>query len=96
MSKEATLDFFVVFDYLEARSQSAAAHWEREILRTFEHLAEWPHSGHLQEKTAPAPLRVWPVDGYLVIYHPDTKPLTILAVLHGARDAASILKDRLP
>jgi len=33
------------------------------------------------------------VYSYLVVYDPESRPLTIVAVLHGARDVAHLLKD---
>lgn len=30
---------------------------------------------------------------YLIVYDPASQPLTIVAVLHGARDVEQILKD---
>jgi plasmid stabilization system protein ParE len=38
-------------------------------------------------------LKFWSVYSYLIVYEPLSKPLTIVAVLHGARDIAQIVKD---
>jgi hypothetical protein len=35
----------------------------------------------------------WRVYSYLVVYDPASTPLTVIAVLHGARDVAQILKE---
>ncbi len=40
-----------------------------------------------------AALEVWSVYSYLVVYDPSGDPLTIVAVLHGARNVAEILSD---
>jgi antitoxin ParD1/3/4/toxin ParE1/3/4 len=37
-------------------------------------------------------VKFWPVYSYLIVYSPDTRPLEIVRVLHGARDIAPILE----
>ena len=41
---------------------------------------------------SPKALKFWTVYSYLVVYDPDSRPLTIVAVLHGARDVEQLLK----
>lgn len=55
-----------------------------------ERLAEAPGLGHFREDLAPEPVRFWPVYSYLIVYLPDSDPLQVLRVLHGARDVAAI------
>jgi antitoxin ParD1/3/4/toxin ParE1/3/4 len=54
-------------------------------------LAQTPGMGHLREDLADEPLRFWPVYSYLIIYRPETDPLEIVRVLHGARDVRAVL-----
>jgi plasmid stabilization system protein ParE len=56
-------------------------------------LASRPGIGHAREDLADRPLKFWSVYSYLVVYDPAGEPLTIVAVLHGARDIAQILKE---
>jgi len=42
------------------------------------------------------PLKFWSVYSYLVVYDPASRPLTIVAVLHGARDVELLLKNQRP
>ena len=58
----------------------------------FERLAERPGLGHSREDLTNRPLRFWSVFSYLVVYDPESRPLTIIAVLHGARDVEKLLK----
>jgi plasmid stabilization system protein ParE len=54
-----------------------------EIRRNFQVLALL----HQRADLAPDPaIRFWPVHGYLIGYLPDTHPLSIARILHGARD----------
>jgi plasmid stabilization system protein ParE len=56
-------------------------------------LASQRDLGHGRENLTDRPLKLWSVYSYLVVYDPAGDPLTIVAVLHGARDIAQILKD---
>ena len=52
----------------------------------FAKLAETPTLGHRREELGDDDALVLPVTGVLVIYDPTLKPLTILRVIHAARD----------
>jgi plasmid stabilization system protein ParE len=47
----------------------------------------------VREDLTDRPLKFWSVYSYLVVYDPAGDPLTIVAVPHGARDVAQILKE---
>ena len=55
-------------------------------------LAEQPGLGHSRHDLTDRPLRFWSVYSYLVVYDPESRPLTIIAVLHGAQDVKKLLK----
>jgi antitoxin ParD1/3/4/toxin ParE1/3/4 len=59
----------------------------------FEQLADTPGIGHGREDLTTRPVKFWAVYSYLVVYDPLSTPLTILAVLHGARDVERLLKE---
>jgi toxin ParE1/3/4 len=52
----------------------------------FRKLVRLPQLGHPREELHDPAARVVFVSGLLVIYDPTIKPLTILRVVHGARD----------
>lgn len=62
----------------------------------FELLASQPGIGHKREDLTDRPLRFLSVHAYLVVYDPASRPLTIVAVLHGARDTQRLLKTIVP
>jgi antitoxin ParD1/3/4/toxin ParE1/3/4 len=62
----------------------------------FELLAENPGIGHAREDLTDRPLKFWSVFAYLVVYDPASSPLTIVAVLHGARDVEQLMKNIEP
>jgi plasmid stabilization system protein ParE len=39
-------------------------------------------------------VKYWSVYSYLIVYDAASAPVTIIAVLHGARDVERLLKDR--
>ena len=61
--------------------------------QAFEQLAETPEVGHSREDLTNRPVKFWSVFSYLIVYDPTSVPVTIIAVLHGARDVENILKD---
>jgi len=64
-----------------------------ELQYAMQKLAETPGMGHVREDLADESLRVWRVFSFLVIYRPDTSPLHVIRVLHGARDLEGLLGD---
>jgi antitoxin ParD1/3/4/toxin ParE1/3/4 len=42
--------------------------------------------GHRRDDLTTEPLRFWCVYSYLIAYRPDTKPLQIIRIVHGARE----------
>jgi antitoxin ParD1/3/4/toxin ParE1/3/4 len=64
-------------------------------LRTmFRKLVEMPQLGHLRSELKDPDARVVAVSGVLVIYDPSLEPLTILRVIHAARDLTRIKRLR--
>ena len=58
--------------------------------------AGYPGLGRVREEyDSLEGLRFWSSAGYLIAYLSERSPILILAVLHEARDAASILPDRI-
>jgi plasmid stabilization system protein ParE len=56
-------------------------------------LASRPSIGHARDDLTDRPPKFWSVHSYLVVYDPTSDPLIIVAVLHGARNVAQILKE---
>ncbi len=61
--------------------------------QAFDRLAETPEIGHAREDLTDRPVKFWRVFSYLIVYDPTSVPLTVIAVLHGARDLEHLLKD---
>jgi len=62
----------------------------RRLKAQFAQLVEMPMLGHRRAELQDDKALVIAVSGLLVIYDPTLKPLTILRVIHGARDLGRI------
>lgn len=78
--------------YIAQDSVDAALKVYDALEEAFDLLAERPGIGHTREDLTDRPLKFWSVS-YLVVYDPSRIPLTVVAVLHGARDVEQLLKN---
>lgn len=81
----ARRDLFDIWDYISPNSIQGATRVIGEIYDAFSMLAEQPASGRARLELGPE-LRGFPVTGYLVVYRYSETTLTIVRVLHSARD----------
>ena len=86
LTKPAADDVRQILDYIRERSPQGAQKVRMELRRAMELLASFPGFGHLREDVTDEPIRFWCVYSYSIAYRPDTKPLQIIRVIHGARD----------
>ena len=92
LSAKALNNLESIRDFIAVENRQAADHIVEELFAAFEHLAEWPGSGHTRYDLTERDIRFWPVRSYLVVYR-ETDPLQIIAILHGARDIPSIIRN---
>jgi plasmid stabilization system protein ParE len=96
LAPQAALDLVEIWRYIkEETSREAADRVESVVRSKFVYLAEFPGGGHWRPDLTEAPVRFFSVYSYLIVYRPETKPLQIVAILHGHRDVAKILPARL-
>jgi plasmid stabilization system protein ParE len=91
-TEEAETQLLEILDYLADEGQSAAVRVRDAIYDAVGKLAERPGIGHTREDLTDRPLRFWTVYAYLLVYDPASRPLTIVAVLHSARDVELLLR----
>jgi antitoxin ParD1/3/4/toxin ParE1/3/4 len=91
LSPQAFRDIDEIWEFIAGDNLDAADRVRDEIFSACEKLAEMPGMGHQREDLADEPLRFWGVYSYLIIYRPDSRPLEIVRVLHGARDIPTLL-----
>jgi toxin ParE1/3/4 len=91
-TEEAETQLLEILDHLADESESAAVRVRDAVYDAVGKLAESPGIGHTRQDLTDRPLKFWSVFSYLVVYDPESRPLTIIAVLHGARDVEKLLK----
>ena len=95
LTANAQDDLFDIWSYIAEHNRPAADRVEELILAACEFLASTPLAGHVRRDLTEAPVRFWlvkPFLKYLVVYSPETKPLQVIRILHGARDISKILR----
>ncbi len=95
LSEDAILDIDAVWLYLlERESLEMADQVVTDLFKAFYRLADNPRIGHRRADLTSRRVLFYKVFSYLIIYEPQRRPLPILAVLHGKRNMARILKQR--
>jgi toxin ParE1/3/4 len=92
LTPEAQAHIDEIGAYIAHDSLDAALKVYDAFEEAFGQLAERPGLGHSRQDLTDRPLKFWSVFSYLVVYDPESRPLTIIAVLHGARDVEKLLK----
>lgn len=68
-----------------------ALHVHGRLVEAFEQLAEVPGSGSRRTEITGDRVRWWRVFDWIVLYDWESSPITILRVVHGARDLDRLL-----
>lgn len=95
VSAQAESDLFEIWSRIARDSIALADRIDAEFQQLFGSLGQKPGQGHRRKDLTPRPVLFFPMYSFLVIYHPDTKPIRIMAVLRGKRDVKRILQRRL-
>jgi plasmid stabilization system protein ParE len=98
LTAEAQRDITEIRDYLIGqRGLRVARYVLAALVVAFRSLAKQPGMGHRRgDLSSNADLLFWPVFSYLIVYHRGSRPLAVVAVLHGKRDVGSLLRGRTP
>ncbi len=96
LSPEAVEDLLRIQDFISSDNPPAAERLIDEFFTAFEHLAEWPRSGHVRPELTSKDVLFWPIHAYLIVYRIREAEvlIQIVAVLHAARDVPAILEER--
>jgi antitoxin ParD1/3/4/toxin ParE1/3/4 len=93
LTDDAKQDVAGIVAYIRRDNRDAAKRVRGELRAAMQMLADLPGIGHTCEDLTPEPVRFWSVYSYLIVYKPDSKPLQVLRVLHGARDVGAVLRS---
>ncbi len=91
LTATAHADLTEISDFIRQGSPEAARRVRGELREAMRRLAAMPGMGHLRADLADETVRYWSVRSYVIVYRPETDPLQVLRVLHGARDVRAIL-----
>lgn len=95
LAPQAAQDLVDLWCYLKTQSSKAIADRVESVVRDkIAFLASNPGSGHSRPDLTDEKVKFFSVYSYLIVYRPDTKPLQVVAILHGRRDVENILKSR--
>ncbi len=67
---------------------------EAQLWHHFEELSRTPALGHLRQDITQAVVHFYYSDPYMIVYRQEEFAITIVAVIHGARDLTAVLKNR--
>jgi plasmid stabilization system protein ParE len=96
LAPEAALDLVQIWRYIETNAGlEMADRVESAIREKIVYLARSAGGGHWRKDLTDAAVKFFPIYSYLIAYRPDTKPLQVVAILHGRRDLEQLLKGRL-
>lgn len=88
----ADADLEEIWQYVcEESGESRANALEDQLHAAMHRVGASPGLGHLRHDLADEALRFWSVHKFLIVYRPETRPVQIVRVLHGARDVQAIL-----
>jgi len=90
LSPEAASDIREIWAYIAAHRIKAAQRVRLTLFEACQRLAENPSIGHTRHDLTDQPVRFWPVGSNLIVYDPESRPLAIVRVVHGARDTPSL------
>ena len=77
-----------------ADNPDAAERLRVDLSNALRHLGRFPGIGHFHEELLDRRYRFWNFYSYVVCYLWQSKPIQIIAVIHGARDLAAFLAAR--
>lgn len=91
LTPSANRDINEIWDYIAEDSIFIADQVLNALEAALAKLAKNPGLGHWREELADNKHRFWLVHSYLIVYLHSPNPITILRILHAARDIQSIL-----
>jgi toxin ParE1/3/4 len=93
LSGPAASDLHDIDTYIAKINPAAAERTVDDLERTMRLISEMPGIGHVRPELAGGAYRFFPVGSYLIVYLPGASPLSIVRVLHQARDITQHFKQ---
>jgi plasmid stabilization system protein ParE len=84
---EAQVNVLAIWEFIANDDSEKSA--DRVVARIYDEcqrLGEMPGMGHFREDLLDKRFRFWNVWSYLIVYRWESRPIEIIAIVHGARD----------
>ncbi len=94
LSADARRDLIEIWDYIARDSIDAADRVAADLCSAIQRLATMPGIGHRRDDLSDESLRFYRMYSYLILYQPESSPLSIVRVLHAAQDVKAILESQ--
>lgn len=94
LSADARRDLIEIWDYIARDSIDAADRVAADLRSAIQRLATMPGIGHRRDDLSDESLRFYRMYSYLILYQPESSPLSIVRVLHAAQDVKAILESQ--
>jgi plasmid stabilization system protein ParE len=92
LTPEARVDLLTIWEYIAQDNIPAADRVVSRLERAFHLLAAFPRKGHRRADVHTSePVLFWSSGSYVIVYQPESKPLIIVRIVHGARDLNALL-----
>jgi plasmid stabilization system protein ParE len=96
LAPEAALDLVQIWRYLKNNASLETANRVESVIREkIAYLARRPGAGHWRKDLTDETVKFFSIYSYLIVYRPETRPLQVVAFLHGRRDVEQVLQHRL-
>jgi plasmid stabilization system protein ParE len=95
LTPQARADLIDIWNYIAEDSLDSADQVLERLYDAFTRLAKMPGMGHHREDLADRRHRFWTVYSYVIAYRDKTKPLEIIAIVHGARQLEAFFQHRI-
>ena len=92
ITRRAERDIDEIWEFIARDSYDNADKVDLEIQRAMRLLADFPGIGHRRSDVSNSNLRFWSVYKYLIVYRVRGRTVTIIRVVHGARNIRRLFK----
>jgi toxin ParE1/3/4 len=85
-----------IWQYIAHRNLSAANRLIDKVERTVAMLSTMPGMGHIRAEVKDPRFLFWAIAPYVIAYRHTSRTLTIVRIVHGARDFRRVFRARRP
>lgn len=96
LTPRALDDLDSIWNFIAQDSEDAATRVESAVFEACESLARHPLLGSKRKEITALPVRFWVVTrhpNFIIVYRPQTRPLQVIALLHGKRNIKALLEE---